>query len=416
MKKYLISISMVVLAACNSDEEKPGNKADPISKFMKGTFGYDINFLRQYHKDIVVLGDSAGAEIIIAPAYQGRVMTSTTEGDKGISFGWINHELIASGKLAEHINAFGGEERFWLGPEGGQFSIYFKKGVEFKFENWFVPKEIDTESFELVSSTRSDATFKKEMHLENYSGNKFDLTVNRTIRLLDRSAIDNTLGIAVPGNVQAVAFESDNSITNKGTTTWDKKTGMLSIWILSMLNASAQTTVAVPYKQGDTAMLGKIVTDDYFGKVPADRLKVDSGIILFKADALQRSKIGVSPGRALPFVASYDAVNNVLTIAQFTLSEKFTLQGGTTGYVNSLWKLQDDPFAGDAVNAYNDGPIDGKQMGKFYEIESSSPAAALAPGKSIQHIHRTIHLKGSKEDLDKIAMKILGIGVDAIKL
>ncbi len=51
-------------------------------------------------------------------------------------------------------------------------------------------------------------------------------------------------------------------------------------------------------------------------------------------------------------------------------------------------------FSGDAVNSYNDGPIDGKQMGKFYEIESSSPAAALAPGTSMQHIHRTIHLKG----------------------
>ena len=55
-------------------------------------------------------------------------------------------------------------------------------------------------------------------------------------------------------------------------------------------------------------------------------------------------------------------------------------------------------------------------MGKFYEIESSSPAAALAPGNSIQHIHRTIHLKGAREDLDKISMRILGKPVDAIKL
>jgi len=410
MKKYLIIISMGVLAACNSDEEKPESKADSASKFMDGTFGYDLNFLSQYHKDLVVLGDSTGAQIIIAPAYQGRVMTSTMEGKKGISFGWVNHDLIASGKTTEHINAFGGEERFWLGPEGGQFSIYFKKGVEFKFDNWFVPKEIDTEPFELVSSTKYDAVFKKEMHLENYSGIKLDLTVDRTIRLLDKGSINTILGIAIPENVQAMAFESDNSITNKGTTAWDKKTGMLSIWILSMLNASPQTTVAVPYKQGDSSSLGKIVTDDYFGKVPADRLKVDSGLILFKADAVQRSKIGVSPKRALPFVASYDAVNNVLTIAQFTLP------AGTTDYVNSLWKLQDDPFSGDAVNAYNDGEIHGEQMGKFYEIESSSPAASLAPGNSMRHIHRTIHLRGTKEDLDKISMKILGRPVDAIKL
>jgi hypothetical protein len=410
MKRYLIIISMSVLASCNSNSEKQENKGNEVAKFMKGTFGYDLDFLKQYHKDIVVLGDSASAQVIVAPAYQGRVMTSTADGSIGSSFGWINHDLIASGKNTEHMNAFGGEERFWLGPEGGQFSIYFKKGVEFKFDNWFVPKEIDTEPFKLISSTKNEAKFEKEMHLENYSGNKFDLTVNRTIRLLDRSSINKVLGIAVPENLQAVAFESDNSITNKGENEWDKKTGMLSIWILSMFNATAQTTVAVPYKQGDTSVLGKIVTDDYFGKVPLDRLKVENGLMLFKADANHRSKIGVAPKRALPVVASYDAVNNVLTIAQFTLPE------GATDYVNSLWKLQDDPFAGDAVNSYNDGEIDGKQMGKFYEIESSSPAAALKKGETIQHIHRTIHLKGTKEELNKISMKLLGVNIDSIKL
>jgi len=410
MRRYLIAVSILALGGCifNGDK-RPEDMGDSAAKFMKGTFGYDLDFLKQHHKDIIVLGDN-GAQVIVAPAYQGRVMTSTTDGRKGLSFGWINYELIDSGKLAEHMNAFGGEERFWLGPEGGQFSIYFKKGVEFKFENWFVPKEIDTEPFDLVSSTKNEAHFQKDMHLENYSGNKFDLTVQRSIRLLSKKSIDNALGIVVPGDVQVVAFESENRITNKGNNAWDKKTGMLSIWILSMLNASDQTTVAVPYKQGDSSQLGKIVTDDYFGKVPVDRLKVDNGTILFKADANHRSKIGVSPKRALPFVASYDALNSVLTIAQFTLPQ------GATDYVNSLWKTQNDPFAGDAVNSYNDGPIDIKQMGKFYEIESSSPAAALAPGETIQHIHRTIHLKGAREQLNKISQKVLGVNVDKINL
>src|SRR5688572_3345568 len=186
MNRQLIILFMAILASCgNFDEEKSGDSGDAASKFMKGTFGYDLDFLRQYHKDIIVLGDSVGARVIIAPAYQGRVMTSTADGNIGSSFGWINHDLIASGKTTEHMSAFGGEERFWLGPEGGQFSIYFQKGEEFKFENWFVPKEIDTEPFDLISSTKTEASFRKEMHLENYSGNKFDLTVDRTIRFLD---------------------------------------------------------------------------------------------------------------------------------------------------------------------------------------------------------------------------------------
>jgi hypothetical protein len=410
MSRILFILLTCTIISCNNSDTVEAKK-DAGDFSAKRSFGDDLQFLRQYHKDLVVLGDSGGAQVIIAPAYQGRVMTSTTEGEKGLSFGWINHELIASGKPAEHINAFGGEERFWLGPEGGQFSIYFKKGVEFKFDNWFVPKEIDSEPFNLVSADDREAKFEKEIHLENYSGNRFDVRVQRDIHLLNRQAIDSALGISVPPAVQAVAFESGNFITNTGATTWDKKTGMLSIWILSMMNASEKTTVAVPYvKDGDTARLGPIVTDDYFGKVPADRLKINNGLILFKADASHRSKIGISPKRALPLAGSYDATNNVLTVAQFSLHE------GVVDYVNSLWKIQDNPFRGDAVNSYNDGPIDGKQMGKFYEVESSSPAAALAPGKTLYHMHRTIHLKGNKEDLDKIAMKLFGVGVDQIKL
>lgn len=409
MRIHLILLAMVFLFACNNDKNKTDDAADKASKFIMGTFGHDLEFLKEYHKDLVILGDE-NAQVVIAPAYQGRVMTSTAEGHKGASFGWINHKLIASKQPSEHMNAVGGEERFWLGPEGGQFSIYFKKGVEFKFENWYVPKEIDTEPFELVSSTKNEAVFKKKMHLENYSGNGFDLTVDRTIRFLDGHAINKALGLTIPAGIKTVGFESDNKITNDGKIPWDKNTGMLSIWILSMLNASDQTTVAIPYKQGDSTHLGNIVTDDYFGRVPVDRLRVDSGLILFKADANHRSKIGISPKRALPIAASYDAVNNVLTIAQFSLPQD------STGYVNSLWNIQDDPFSGDAVNSYNDGPIDSTQMGKFYEIESSSPAAALKPGHSMQHTHRTIHLKGTKEDLDKVARRILGVGVDAIKL
>ena len=399
MKKLKYLLPLFFLIACNTTTNKD-------SEMQKGTFGYDLEFLRKHHKDLVVL-ENGDAKLIVLPAYQGRIMTSTAEGNAGASFGWLNHDLIASGKFTEHFSGFGGEERFWLGPEGGQFSIYFKKGVDFKFENWFVPKELDTESFDLVASDKTSAQFEKQMHLDNFSATAFDLKVNRNISLLNDSAIQQLLG-KLPSGVKAVGFQSDNMITNTGAAEWNKSSGMLSIWILSMLNAGNQTSIAIPYKQGDSATLGKIVTDDYFGKVPAERLKVGDGLILFKADGNQRSKIGLSPARALPMAASYDAANNVLTIAQFSLTE------GKTDYVNSLWEQQQHPFAGDAVNAYNDGPIEGKQMGKFYELESSSPAAALAPGQTLSHFHRTIHLKGTKADLNTIAQQLLGVGVDAL--
>jgi len=372
---------------------------------IKGTFGYDLQFLKKYHKDLVLLGDESdtGAQIIILPSYQGRVMTSTAEGNGGMSFGWINYELIDSNREEEHFHAFGGEERFWLGPEGGQFSIYFKKGDPFDFEHWYVPKAIDTEPFILVSASKTEANFQRDISLKNYTGFEFNLRVTRNIRLLSKTEIPLLLGVPIPENLQIVGFESNNSITNTGNTPWTKETGLLSIWILSMFNAGDKTTIAVPYKQGNEADLGKIVTDDYFGKVPMDRLKIKNGFIFLNADANYRSKIGISPKRALPILASFDRVNEVLTIAQFSLPEY------PADYVNSLWEMQENPFDGDVVNAYNDGSIDGKQMGKFYELESSSPAATLNIGESVHHSHRTIHLKGNIKDLDEITQTLLGI-------
>ena len=233
--------------------------------------------------------------------------------------------------------------------------------------------------------------------------------VNRNIHLMNSESIQKSIGV-IPSSVKVVGFESDNVIKNTGDEKWSKQNGLLSIWILSMLNAGDGTTIVLPYRQGDSSKLGKVVTDDYFGKVPGDRLKVDNGIILLKADGSHRSKIGISPSRALPIAGSFDAKQNVLTIAEFSVHEN------VSDYVNSLWQIQKEPFKGDAVNAYNDGPIDGKQMGKFYEVESSSPAAALAPGEQIQHIHRTIHLKGDKEDLNALALRLFGIGLDAMSL
>ena len=113
---------------------------------LAATFGEDAAFLSR-HTPLVVLSDRAGkSKVAVAPAWQGRVMTSTADGDGGRGYGWINRDLISSGKLQEHINVFGGEDRFWLGPEGGQFSIFFAHGAPFDLEHWFTPAAIDTGS------------------------------------------------------------------------------------------------------------------------------------------------------------------------------------------------------------------------------------------------------------------------------
>src|SRR5208283_3187131 len=148
--------------------------------------------------------------------WQGRVLTSTAGADAGLSFGWINRELIASGKLLPHMNGFGGEDRFWMGPEGGQFSVFFAKGVKFEFENWFTPAAYDTLPFKVVRQSRYQAQFASEFALTNYSGTRFAVAVNREVRLLSAAAAWRKLGVKPSAEVSLVAYETDNRITNAG--------------------------------------------------------------------------------------------------------------------------------------------------------------------------------------------------------
>ena len=76
-------------------------------------------------------------------------------------------------------------------------------------------------------------------------------------------------------------------------------------------------------------------------------------------------------------------------------------------------EFDDANNGGDVSNAYNDGPVEpGKpSLGGFYELESSSPAAALAPGKSLVHVHETYHFTGTRGALETIAVKVLGVSL-----
>ena len=384
----------------------------PSAQAQGTLFKDDLEFLKKHTSVLTLSGQNGQALVAVNPDIQGRVMTSSAAGPEGLSFGWINRELIASGENNPHINAFGGEDRFWLGPEGGQFSLFFKKGVPFDLEHWFTPPPINEGSFDLVSHDDKQVVLAKEMNLVNYSDFEFRIKVDRTIRLLEQADLE-ALGVPVGGKLKWVAFQSDNRITNAGDLPWKKETGLVSIWILGMFNPSPETTIVIPYKTGPEEELGPVVNDAYFGRVPADRLKIADGVIYFKGDGQYRSKIGISPRRVLPFCGSYDAGNRVLTIVHLTLPEN----PAEHSYVNSMWEIQKDPYAGDVVNSYNDGPASpgAKPFGPFYELETSSPGAILNPGESLRHVHSTIHLQGEEKDLDPIARKIFGVGLAEVK-
>jgi hypothetical protein len=374
------------------------------------TYQEDLDFLKQYVKPVELTSNSGNSRIAIIPSWQGRVMTSTAAGNEGFSYGWINYSFIQSGKIDDHFNAFGGEERLWLGPEGGQFSLYFAPNTTQEIQNWNVPPVLDTEPFEVVEQTSSMISLEKEFELVNYSGTKFNIGIKRTVRLLQDNEKEKLLGTKLPEGVKCVSYRTSNVLHNKGLVAWTPDSGLISIWMLSMFSPSPSTTVFIPYKVGSDSLLGPIVSDDYFGKVPSNRIKTEQGIVYFKADGKYRSKIGISPKRAKSFSGSYDATNNTLTILWCKLPDN------ESRYVNSKWGIQKEPFQGDVINSYNDGLAeDGNQLGPFYELESSSPAAELSPGDSIVHTQSVFHFEGLEEELSKITEHVFGLSILKIK-
>lgn len=389
----------------------PGNAAKPAMPSptppptaTSKTFEEDVAFLNKY-APLKVLSSDNGARIAISGEYQARVMTSAVGAGKP-SLGFINRQFIEAGQVGTAFDNYGGEDRFWLGPEGGQFGLYFPASKPFSFEFWQTPHELQEGAWQSRAESPTSITYARAFSVTNYEQRTFDVEVERKLTLLSAEQASKNLGTTLPASLRWVGFSSENKLTNKGGAPWQEASGLLSVWILGMFAPVPGTQVIVPF---ETRATGEIVNDRYFGKVPADRLLVNEqkGFLAFRADGQYRSKIGLGPGRAKRALGSYSEPAQLLTLVLYTKPS------AATRYVNSMWERQTAPYAGDVLNSYNDGPpAPGKPpLGGFYEIESSSPAAALAPGESLTHEHQTYHFTGPRADLEALAQQVLGVSL-----
>lgn len=401
----LLKIPSLILAGMMIISCQSGSKKQDVAKaYEKGTFGYDLNFLNENDSIVVLKNDDGTAQLALSPKYQAKVFTSTAEGLDGKSFGWVNYKAFGK-PLDPHMNAYGGEDRLWLGPEGGKFSLYFKPGDSMVFKNWKTPAGIDSESWTLVKSDGKKASLNKDMELQNYAGTNLKIKLGRDVEILEKDNIEKTLNITLDTKVKSVAFKTLNTITNTGANEWTEKTGAPCIWSLDMFSPSPKTVIVIPYIENAP---GKVATTDYFGEIAKDRITYKNGILLFKADGKSRGKLGIPPLRVKNVAGSYAADQNLLTITMFDVNNK-------AKYLNQEWTPDKDPFSGDGMNAYNDGPLaDGSQMGPFYELESVSPPTFLKPGEQHTHMHSVFHFTGDKAALNEIAKKVLGISLDEI--
>ena len=165
---------LVFLCLCSAADSAPAPPALTTSAASTAmTYAQDKQFLGQYTK-VIELTDGAAARLVVCPEYQGRVMTSSCEADAGRSFGWIHKSFITAGKPDARFNNYGGEDRLWLAPEGGQFSLWFAPGAKQNLDNWYTPPGLNEGAFDVLPSKDAKTChMQREIKLTNASNTVF---------------------------------------------------------------------------------------------------------------------------------------------------------------------------------------------------------------------------------------------------
>ena len=378
------------------------------------SFGQDLSFFSQYGVETLILsqGDSV---VAVSPALQARVMTSSYGGSKGPSLGWINRVQLAFKKLDARKVQIGGEDRFWVGPQGGDFSIFFEDGALRSEENWKIPAFMSSEPWSLVGRNSHRAKFEKTAEFENAKGTKFRIKAEREISVLNRKHVSDVLGIEIPESVDMVAFQSFNKLTNLGEKPWTPDGGMLNISVQSCFNANRKTCAFVPYRPGDPSELGDIVRDNFFQTSGAGNsdggLTVDPSFIKYRTDGKSLGAIGISALRSEGIALGFDEANSLLTVIIYIKP------ADRRAYLPSSWRRASGAFDGDAISVFNNGPAAGSNApgAAYYEISTYSPALSLDAGKSQFHLQRTFHFHGSEYDLGLISYKLAGISIGQLR-
>jgi hypothetical protein len=363
---------------------------------------------------VVLQGRKRSRRVLCAPTLVGRVLTSTFDGPQGEGLGWVGVDAILKGPVNPVINNFGGEERFWIGPEGSQFGLHFGN-QEQTFANYRVPPAMNSQPYEVLGISRGAdfVVMRAHTHLRNAADTEFDIDVTRTIKIAD----DCPYVMGRSGDVDFVGFQSETAVKNVSEHPIRRETGALAAWTPGLFPNGPKTTVIVPFRIHPEVGGGEAIRQDYIkdlcedGQMPAHAWRIADQHALLRADGRVRTKIGVGKRHALNRLGSLDVETGLLTLVTFELYPEMD-------YVAPYWRhlSNHELFDGEAVSVYLDGPAaSNRNAGDFYELETLSPALVLGPGESFLHRNRVYHLRGDLADTGAICQLFLKANVNEVK-
>ncbi|MBD0404535.1 DUF6786 family protein [Flammeovirga sp. EKP202] len=388
MKKNVIEILLVAISfsifSCQKEH-----------KYAEATFGSDVQFLKKYIDDLIILGEGSHL-VAISPKYQGRVFTSTTSGYSGRSIGYFDKKLIASPVGLKKLSKIGGESRMWFGPEVGDFSIFFPPNVERSGENMQISLDLDTLTFNTDKTTFYQSISSNLMVIDNAFGTRFNVKTERKIVFNKKYFIEKKLDIQIPEKVSFVSFSATTTLENLDNHQWKKETGLLPIWEIGCMHPSNNQWAIVPSKSIDLDTV-----TNYFSP-QKDRVFLKSGVAFYKTDAKYLNKMGMPKEDIKPIMGSYSPEFNLLNIVTYSFSNDSL-------YVSSDWESSKN-YKGDVMNIFN-GEVNPEldRNYPFFEFESFSAAKELKPNEKLRHVQSIYHFEGGKDDLDLICKKVLGV-------
>jgi Family of unknown function (DUF6786) len=349
------------------------------------------------------------AAVLVSPDLVGRVMCSTFSSKTGEANAWINREAILKGKVDPVFNNFGGEERFWFGPEGGRFGLMFG-GNESCFANYHVQEGMTSLGYNVMTQDDRSVTITADMSLQNTVGTKFSLRVERRISLLESCPYASEIW----DPVDFVGFQSDNVVTNIGPSPWVRETGTIAMWCLGQFLEHPRLAVVIPVRDGTNGSAGPATVDEYFKDFCIGdafqrecRMNYD-GWVRLKADGKIRGKVGAKKERVTGRLGSYNPNSDHLIIVDHDFYPELD-------YATGYWRPYTDAFDGDAVSVYVDGPQEvGGSEGLSYELETMSPALFLRPGQSFSYRNRTFHLRARRQTIHAVCKRFLNAEIDCM--
>jgi hypothetical protein len=371
------------------------------------SFANEVQLLKKHYSPIILSRDKQ--KVIVLAELQGRVMSSTSQGDKYNGYGWFNYEYLSKPHHDRNA-AMGGADRLWFGPDASKYSLFFEPGVKTIPENINVPIAVSMTPFDVISKANDSVTLTKALAMKNYQGFNFKFKVDRTIQLLDKTQ----LPMPLPADINWVGYSTTTSVENISTQAWTKETGLFSIWDLGAFYPSKKTTVIIPLRQSietkNSEPLKKATR--YFSDIKESHTKIIDHMVYYKADANYMNKIGIPVEHTKPIFGSYDEERKLLTVVTFSMTSDTDAD-----YVNGIWRFEGDAYNGEIINVFNDGAPDeqSKPFGPFYELETSSIALALTPKQKYQHRHTTMHFQADETSLNILTRQLFGVPLEQIK-